>query len=295
MPGLDVSCRVCGEEIESIWHLFFRCDTAARLWFTVAFGKKWESDPARSGLETLKLLIQCNTMMKDKLGDDVFINYAVGIMEQLWKNRNQKFFQGSQPSFRVLVNSTQQLVLDIGKFKTANSFSEGLRQERVKKRWQRPSDNVTKINVDAAFSEAGATVGIVARDERGSVLWMWRSKTQAGSAVEAEMIGVLMGVQLAKFRNHRRILVEGDNKAIMDSLVQRRNCPVWHCIPLYEQILSLSDGLSSCNFVWNHRDCNQVAHGLAKWALYSTVFGFCNLGNILSSVKDVIVRDTVME
>ena len=79
----------------------------------------------------------------------------------------------------------------------------------------------TKINVDASFGRRGVSEGLVARDEAGEILWMWRSAITAATVLEAEMAGVYLAILMAKFRNVQRLVVEGDNKQIMEGLDTR--------------------------------------------------------------------------
>lgn len=69
-----------------------------------------------------------------------------------------------------------------------------------------------KINVDAGFGVSGPAVGFVARNGRGEIVWMWKGPVEASSVQEAELVGVHIATLLAKFRNHRSIIIEGDNQ-----------------------------------------------------------------------------------
>ena len=61
-------------------------------------------------------------------------------------------------------------------------------------------------------------MGLVARDNDGALVWMWRSPVEVSSAQEVELKGVLLALLVAKFRGCNRVLIEGDNQLIMDSL-----------------------------------------------------------------------------
>lgn len=88
---------------------------------------------------------------------------------------------------------------------------------------------------------------------------------QARCALEAEMLGIMMNMWLARLRNLQSFfLVEGDNKAVMDALALRSKSPTCPCIQISEQILTLSTRFLFCEFRWVSRNCNQVAHHLSK-------------------------------
>lgn len=124
---------------------------------------------------------------------------------------------------------------------------------------------------------------------------MWRGRVYARSAMEAEMLRVLLAVQLGKFRNHQFILVEGDNKTILESLEAGRRCPNLSFLPLYERILKLWIGFSSIDLAWVQRVCNTRAHLLGNYAMDSRDFGFCNLEDISTLVRDRFLAKALLE
>ena len=50
------------------------------------------------------------------------------------------------------------------------------------------------------------------------------------------MSEVYLVMLLAKFKNDKRVIIEGDNKLIMDSLKSSVDCPIWSLLPLHEKI-----------------------------------------------------------
>lgn len=67
--------------------------------------------------------------------------------------------------------------------------------------WKKPDHGVNKINTNAAFKNKKEIVGIVARNEESMAAWWWKSSIKAQLAIEAEMLGVFLAVQLSKYRN----------------------------------------------------------------------------------------------
>ena len=118
------------------------------------------------------------------------------------------------------------------------------------------------------------------------MLWAWRSGVTANSAFEAELTGILMVVQLGIFRNHRRVIIEGDNKTIMDALGNKCECPIWTCTPLFDRILLLSHKFISCIFRWVPRSQNVGAHLICQWARRDNGEGFCKFGDVPPLVRN---------
>ena len=58
----------------------------------------------------------------------------------------------------------------------------------VRIKWQKPMAGVAEMNVDATFTKARATIGMVAFDELGSVQWLWRSIITMLSTIKAKLM-----------------------------------------------------------------------------------------------------------
>ena len=134
-------------------------------------------------------------------------------------------------------------------------------------------------------------MGLVARDERGAVSWLWRSPIQAASAVEAELKGVYLALLVAKFRGLSKVVVEGDNKSLMESLESSKVCPFWFLLPVFQSILSCCCSFVSVSFFWISRDSNRVAHALCQWAARDGCSGFCTFGDTPTLVRSYFDDD----
>ena len=155
---------------------------------------------------------------------DEFVIRAWVIFEELWDRRNELIFKG------IRRNSEESLRI----IKTRLIGHITSRRDRLRPkvpsalpcpRWGTPALGRIKLNVDASFSTSGASCGVIARDEVGALLWLWRCRIEADSVAEAELKAVQMALLLARFRNIRRLEIEGDNKIVMDSLAGSKDSP----------------------------------------------------------------------
>ena len=100
------------------------------------------------------------------------INCFVGIARKIWFRRNEVVHGGSFTHPNVLVQRAKEAVAD---FRDANMpVDPGVegRSRSTPARWVGPRSGWSKLNWDAAVSEAHGTVGMgaVVRDEEGAVL-----------------------------------------------------------------------------------------------------------------------------
>lgn len=56
------------------------------------------------------------------------------------------------------------------------------------------------MNIGTSFVGRNSTVGVVAINSEVVVKWMWCSRAEANTVFEAKCIGVLMAMNLCKFR-----------------------------------------------------------------------------------------------
>lgn len=76
--------------------------------------------------------------------------------------------------------------------------NQGLKTEGDVRRWTKPPEGIVKLDVDTAYSSAGA-VEVVTRDFIGKMLWMWTNRVSASSAFDAELLGVHLAIYWLNF------------------------------------------------------------------------------------------------
>lgn len=133
-------------------------------------------------------------------------------------------------------------------------------------RWESPSPSIIKINFDGAFDNQGfkAVLGIIARDERGSVL-LEQSNFQENvtSAFTAEALACQLEVKTNLEKGWMRLIVEGDSFTIVRkcklNLMDRSQIG-----PLIANIKQMGKCFQELQFSFVPRSRNEHAHNLAK-------------------------------
>ena len=75
------------------------------------------------------------------------------------------------------------------------------------------------MNVDAAISHEFSTLVVVARDDNGEVIHVWAKLYELCSPLQAEAATTLWALQIALEEKWEPIIVEGDAKTCIESLV----------------------------------------------------------------------------
>ncbi|XP_024179300.1 uncharacterized protein LOC112185289 [Rosa chinensis] len=109
----------------------------------------------------------------------------------------------------------------VEEFKVAHSSSR-LASPIQNVRWKKPPIGMIKLNVDAAFSTVDGSIGVggVFRDFEGSCFGGFRhTLPTASSARHAELVALLMGVQLAISHQFVPLIVETDCQDLVQAVV----------------------------------------------------------------------------
>jgi ribonuclease HI len=161
----------------------------------------------------------------------------------------------------------------------------------VIRKWNMPPVGWVKCNVDGAFDAdqgQGAT-RVVLRDHTGTYKGGRAHWHQHGlNALSMEAEACRDGMILAGELNVRRLLVETDNQELLklwEMGESQRSC----ISPIIREIRELSTSFVDFSLVYANRDCNRVAHTLAKQVSDSIRVGVWQLAP--SCIADLLTED----
>ncbi|XP_042964722.1 uncharacterized protein LOC122298944 [Carya illinoinensis] len=194
--------------------------------------------------------------------------WSLTTVYQIWKRRNHFIFEQKFWEPGKVVDAASQVVTD---YSVANNKDVAVQvsSRQSVSNWRAPPLNVFKVNWDAAVDKSKCKIGagIVIRNWEGSVVASLRSpKDSFPDALLAESYGVLKAILFSQQLGLTHVIFEGDAQQVVLAL----NKPSQDEFPAG---VFLSDAkLLLGSFVrWSvehvSRDCNSVAHVLAKDAL----------------------------
>jgi hypothetical protein len=138
-----------------------------------------------------------------------------------------------------------------------------LRIQTIKK-WEKPSSGLIKINCDAYFQEnlKSAGWGFVIRDDDGDVIQAARGKlNHVLDVFQAELIACLQGLLIFGIT---KIILATDAIQVQQAIASEEEnfLPMGGLLRETKEIAMLNFSSFSC--VFESRECNKVAHALAK-------------------------------
>ncbi|KAL0409024.1 UNVERIFIED_CONTAM: hypothetical protein Sradi_1836800 [Sesamum radiatum] len=201
----------------------------------------------------------------------------------VWWSRNKKLFQGdSWTPYQVVCFATHYM----DSFYLQNSDTRKPVASPSQTRWQCPPLGTIKLNFDGAALDHGngTGVGVIARDHTGACLdWISTHQHTWASAELTEALAAREAIFLAQRRGWPSIILEGDCSSLITKL-ELASQDLSAVGLIVSDILMVAPLFHSCKFNFVRRDCNAVAHMLAK-----SGFGSSEVSSVLPSAAASLV------
>ncbi|XP_027181852.1 uncharacterized protein LOC113780241 [Coffea eugenioides] len=198
-----------------------------------------------------------------KLQGNELAELTVVTMWRLWKSTNQALFEGKVGDAIQVGKQAKAFLKEYWKIHRR----QGTQQYKEHTKWVAPEPSYLKINVDGAFSEEAAGVGLVVRNHLGQVEAAMAARVDgAHSAEHVECLAFLTALEFARDFGISHFLLEGDAL----NIVQRINSKEPDLSLLGNLIHGIRSMLLSFDFVKvSHvrRTNNVPAHIMAKFSL----------------------------
>ncbi|KAL3826043.1 hypothetical protein ACJIZ3_022072 [Penstemon smallii] len=251
------SCVMCEDSTEVIFHCLYSCPLARQVW---AVSNIPCSVYNFVGFEVRDWLLN----MKQKSEEGIF-DLCLLLCWSLWHARNKRFFEGTNPNAMEITSFARKYLEDLRKAE-AEVLTIRPANNRNETRWILPSEDIIKINFDAAINRVDGCCGIgaIARSSQGECVG-WRSKCikQPLDPTVAESKAALLAVELALEQNWRKIILEGDSQIIISALESATRSYANFGI-IIDDIKSKVNSfeLFEVRHIW--REGNKAAHEVAK-------------------------------
>ena len=140
--------------------------------------------------------------------------------------------------------------------------------QRTPTMWMAPEAHNYKLNFDGAtFAEDGtARIGVVICNDAGLVMASLSQRIPLpASIIEVEALAARRAMEFALELGFDNVTLEGDSEVLVKTLNARRNT-LAHYGNLTVDILFLTSHFSKVQFSFVRRQCNRLAHSLARRA-----------------------------
>ncbi|XP_050215273.1 uncharacterized protein LOC126666297 [Mercurialis annua] len=183
----------------------------------------------------------------------------------IWIDTNNLVFGNKRLSLEFLF---QQVTSDLSHKSSLDRISKVLSPAEALS-WIPPTGMMIKVNTDAAVSvrNNSSVVSAVCRNAQGAVIrWGVSAVHGITDAEAAEARAVQLGLQISAQFQEEEIILESDSSNVISRLNNSKNA-----IDLVHIIIDdcLMETVSRrVHFRHIQRQCNQVAHALAKWGVF---------------------------
>ncbi|KAJ1400460.1 Ribonuclease H domain [Sesbania bispinosa] len=261
------TCSICNHNSESTLHAIRDCSWAKQAWMHFV--------PYRQQREFFNLnlhdwisfnLSALHGTYSRKRWSLIFGFTAAGV----WAGRNAHIFYGLvlniqstcssirrslAEAFQIFVLPQQQHML------LGNSHINWVH-------WERPEFGWIKLNSDGSsvVSTYQGACGGIFRNHHGNFILAYATHLQNVSPLEAELIGILKGLQFAWRNKYNNLIVEVDSAHVIRLL--NAGCPESH--PLHSLLFDIQTLVQRAwlvHFQHTMRETNQVANNLAAYGL----------------------------
>ncbi|CAN1142156.1 Putative ribonuclease H protein At1g65750 [Linum perenne] len=255
----DAICLECQDPCESMDHILRRCHVAQEVW-----------------RELLPLAISRN---QDEV---VFADWwKAGIANKshsllfgvtswlLWLRRNRLVFHNERLSIIEICSQVKFWThLYSSSWKTLQLSREapGLARQTQLIGWRPAEEGWFSLDSDGSLvhNPISAAAGGIIRDSDGRFVGAYAANLGVCSIMRAELRGIVEGMKLAWNKGIRKLSIQSDSKAAVETLSNRRS-PVGQHSSLVEQFFELSSRLWEVSIHHIYREANYAADYLANF------------------------------
>ncbi len=166
-------CPLCGVEMESIPHLFFKCQVTRVFWFGTSWGVRADLLPVATEIDVVKLIVNplvppSTSSNPRSVSAQASVQFAL-TLEAIWSFRNRYVHLNNLESPLVSVKILEIKIIEHWR------ALPGLPNTNLPEKsfWCPPSPGCIKLNVDAAILPSSARIAVIARNENGLLLKAW--------------------------------------------------------------------------------------------------------------------------
>ncbi|CAL8169059.1 unnamed protein product [Prunus armeniaca] len=217
MQHISPLCPFCQSLPETIQHLFMDCQFAKDVW---ALSTDLMPLPSQIGGLYNWLMSLSTTTIKSDLDP---LSKALLICWQIGGAKNNVVFHDSKATPASCIHAAACVGLD---FWRLNSMTRCGSADSMIIKWHPPPIGWIKVNFDGSLMNSHASTGFVIRDYEGHVLVAASNNIGENSINVAECLALQDGLAAALDRGWDQIVIEGDSKLVVDSILGKADPPL---------------------------------------------------------------------
>ncbi|KAH9709496.1 putative reverse transcriptase/RNA-dependent DNA polymerase [Citrus sinensis] len=254
-------CQRCKLQVETVSHVLIECKAARKIWDLAPLIVQPSKDHNQDFFSAIQEMWSRSSTAEAEL----MIVYCWVI----WSARNKFIFEGKKSDSRFLAAKADSVLKAYQRVSKPGNVHGAKDRGIDQQKWKPPSQNVLKLNVDAAVSTKAQKVGLgaIVRDAEGKILAVGIKQAQFRERVSlAEAEAIHWGLQVANQISSSSLIVESDCKEVVELLNNTKGSRTeihW----ILSDVRRESKDFKQVQFSFIPRTCNTYAHALAKFAL----------------------------
>lgn len=282
-------CPICHNDVISVEHVLFFCEWAKVTWFCSPFSMKLN----HVGFASFD--VWCKEWLIDRSDfEDETRSLMTILCWEIWKCRCLAIFQNKKVNPLLTCLKANTLHAEFWKVQRMPAVGFMRHAADVISKWTRLDLGVLKFNVDGSFKGGNhpAGIGIVVRDDSGSVVDGFHGFLQSFSVAGVEALALLKACRMVDTLQVEKAWFKTDCKDLAVAVLSNCEDVDWRCGPLIHDISGALRSNVSWKLSWVPRQANYAANWVAKQAEKK----MCLAGWVCtppSSLASILSRDLV--
>lgn len=246
---------------ESIFHALFVCKASKKIWQLTCF----EEEIGLCKNKDVCSFFQFMTGRKNKAE----MKLMVALCWSIWHSRNLLIFKNKREDSQSSVVAAEAVVQAYRRIQMPLMQEGSKHEDVVQMRWKPPPAGWFKANVDAAvkIDQQRTGLGVVIRNPEGKVVAAAMKTTIFLDKVDyAEAEATQFGLEIAEQAGCIPVIMESDSQEVVSLMSCKKSTRTeifWVVAEVHDRIKRLKH----VKVQYTPRNCNSVAHSLAKLAL----------------------------
>lgn len=261
---IDLTCKMCGKETETICHVLFHCHVAKQSW-----GLSNIPAPEMGFSKNSVFLNLFHLLNRAERRDSLTNNTQVfpWLLWHIWKSRNSFVFEGKRyDANSILVKAREDAETWMAANKsdapaTNTSLSTSSHTHHT---WRSPMLSFGKCNIGCSWIKQEMNCGAawILRDHSGKPLFhSRRSYSKIASRFEADLLSLLWAVESLSNLRQNKIIFEISSQKVVEAMRYPHRYPLFR--HLISDIRRFLDAFEFSVIVNSATECNRVANEIA--------------------------------
>ncbi|KAF4395935.1 hypothetical protein F8388_013104 [Cannabis sativa] len=204
----SICCPICGEGMETVFHLLWECSLAKALWFNSGLGMRVDRIDVHEWQHWCTWFKTLHNRPPNVSFEDILI-VGLCIVETMWKERNSIIHGGDRSIVRELILHLNRRISEHRLVATGDVEEVCV--------WSPPPVSWMCCNCDVAMSKDGSVIATVARDEKGSILTIKAENLLVSDPKVAEAHAICMAADLSVERRMGKVIFQSDNLRVVNA------------------------------------------------------------------------------